>query len=175
MFQNLKKKFDLTSPIDKQKILNILFELIMHIENNAMQDHYIQLLGENLGVRENILEAQYRQFAKNGGKFILQQIAKKSQEKKYQIDREMLMAALFYQDFIKQFIEIQEKWTRLLEIISLIMTALPDNSITRSINDTINHDSLLELQLRRDKELNDGKDEDKKYLAIKQIILPILQ
>ncbi len=31
IFQNLKKKFDLTSPIDKQKILNILFELIMNI------------------------------------------------------------------------------------------------------------------------------------------------
>lgn len=175
IFQNLKKKFDLTSPIDKQKILNILFGLILNIENNAMQDHYIQLLGEKLGVRENIMEAQYRQFAKNGGKFILQQITKKNQEKKYQIDREMLMAALFYQDFIKQLIEVQEKWTRLLEIISLITTALPDNSITRSINDTSNHDSLLELQLRRDKELNDGKDEDKKYLAIKQIILPILQ
>ena len=44
VFQNLKKKFDLTSPIDKQKILNILFGLIMNITNNAMQDHYIQLL-----------------------------------------------------------------------------------------------------------------------------------
>jgi len=44
IFQNLKNKFDLTSPIDKQKVLNILFGLIMNISNNAMQDHYIQLL-----------------------------------------------------------------------------------------------------------------------------------
>ncbi|MEI6119277.1 MAG: toprim domain-containing protein [bacterium] len=65
VFQNLKKKFDLTSPIDKQKILNILFGLIMNITNNAMQDHYIQLLGEKLGMRENIMEAQYRQFARD--------------------------------------------------------------------------------------------------------------
>ncbi len=44
IFKNMKKKFDLTSPIDKQKILNIMFELIMNISNNTMQDHYIQLL-----------------------------------------------------------------------------------------------------------------------------------
>lgn len=44
IFQNLKKKFDLTSPIDKQKILNILFGLIMNISSKAMEDHYIQLL-----------------------------------------------------------------------------------------------------------------------------------
>jgi len=111
VFQNLKNKFDITSPIDKQKILNILFGLIMNISNNAMQDHYIQLLGENLGMRENIMEAQYRQFAKNGGKFILQQIARKNEEKKYEIDRELFLAALFYQDFIRQFIEIQDKRT----------------------------------------------------------------
>ena len=30
-----------------------------------MQDHYIQLLGEKLGMRENIMEAQYRQFARD--------------------------------------------------------------------------------------------------------------
>ena len=44
VFQNLKQKFDITSPIDKQKILNILFELIMQIDNINIQKHYLQLL-----------------------------------------------------------------------------------------------------------------------------------
>ncbi|MEI8008321.1 MAG: hypothetical protein WCI00_02525 [bacterium] len=175
MFQNLKKKFDLTSPIDKQKILNILFGLIMNIENNAMQDHYIQLLGEQIGVRENIMEAQYKQFAKSGGKFILQQIARKTEEKKYEIDRELLVAALFYQEFIKQFIESQDKWIQLNQLITQITETLPDTLITQAANDESQHETLLELQLRWDKELNDGKEEDKRYQIIKQIILPIIQ
>ncbi|HMS91422.1 MAG TPA: DNA primase, partial [Candidatus Absconditabacterales bacterium] len=175
VFQNLKKKFDLTSPIDKQKILNILFGLIMNIENNAMQDHYIQVLGEQIGVRENIMEAQYKQFAKSGGKFILQQIARKTEEKKYEIDRGLLVAALFYQDFIKQFIENKDKRIQLLELISKITTTLPDTTMTQSTKDESNHETLLELQLRRDKELNDGKEEDKRYQTIKQIILPVVQ
>lgn len=173
IFQNLKKKFDITSPIDKQKILNILFWLIMNIENNAMQDHYLQILWENLGIRENIMEAQYRQFAKNWWKFILQQIARKK-EVKYEIDREMLIAALFYQEFIKQFIEQQEKWTQIIELVNTILTTLPNTKITQIINDPSQHENLVEFQLRWDKELAD-KEEDKKYQSIKQIIMPTIQ
>ena len=174
VFQNLKKKFDLTSPIDKQKILNILFGLILNISNMPMQDHYIQALGEKLGIGYEVMRAQYVQFAKNEGKFILQQTARKT-EKKYEIDRELLVAALFYQEFIKQFIESQDKRVQLIELIIQITTALPDTIITQAANDEGSHESLLELQLRWDKELNDGKEEDKRYQTIKQIILPIIQ
>ena len=174
IFQNLKKKFDLTSPIDKQKILNILFGLILNISNMPMQEHYIQVLGEKLGIGHEVMRAQYVQFAKSEGRFILQQATRKT-EKKYQIDRELLVAALFYQEFIKQFIEVQDKREQLIELIHHITTALPDTVITLAANDESKHETLLELQLRRDKELNDGKEEDKRYQDIKQIIMPIIQ
>ena len=120
------------------------------------------------------MRAQYIQFEKNEVKFILQQTTKKP-EKKYEIDREMLVAALFYQDFIKQFIESQDKWTRMFELVNQITTALPETGITPILKDESNHEILIELQLRRDKELNDGKEEDRRYQTIKQIILPIIQ
>jgi len=173
IFQNLKKKFDLTSPIDKQKILNVLFGLILNINNSAMQDHYVQVLGEKLGIGHEIMSAQYIQFAKNDGKYILQQNSRKK-EQKYQIDRDMLVAALFYQEFIKQFIETQDKRTQLFELMTHVTTALPDTIITQASADESKHEALLELQLRRDKELAD-KEEDKRYQNIKQIILPIIQ
>lgn len=173
IFQNMKKKFDLTSPIDKQKVLNIMFGLILNINSSAMQDHYVQALGEKLGISYEIMRVQYVQFAKNEGKYILQQASRKK-EVKYQIDREMLVAALWYQEFIKQFIETQDKWTRILELIDAITAALPDTKITQAANDLSQHENLLEFQLRRDKELSD-KEEDKRYQSIKQIITPILQ
>lgn len=173
IFQNLKKKFDLTSPIDKQKILNILFGLILNISSIPMQDHYLQLLGEKLGIRYEIMEAQYRQFTKNEGKFILQQT--KKPEAKFQIDRELFLAALWYQDFINQYQETPEKRTTLKELITNITTTLPDNTITQAIQDPSKQETLLELQLGREKELHELQDEDKKYHTIKQIILPIIQ
>src|SRR5574344_1203262 len=120
------------------------------------------------------MEAQYRQFAKNGGKYILQQIASKNQEAKYQIDRQMFVAALFYQEFIKQFIETQEKRTRISELVNTILTTLPDTMITKAANDPGEQKTLLELQLWRDKELVNN-EEDKKYQSVKQIIMPVLQ
>lgn len=63
----------------------------------------------------------------------------------------------------------------MIELIREITTCLPDSLITQAIHDESRHEALLELQLRRDKELNDGKEEDKRYQTIKQIILPIIQ
>ena len=173
IFQNLKKKFDLTSPIDKQKILNILFWLILNINSSAIQDHYVQLLWEKLGIGYEVMCTQYVQFAKNEGKYILQQNSRKK-EQKYEIDRKMLVAALFYQEFIKQFIEMQDKREQMIELVTHVTTALPDTVITQAAADESKREALLELQLRRDKELAD-KEEDKRYQNIKQIILPILQ
>ena len=104
------------------------------------------------------MRAQYVQFAKNEGKFILQQTAKKT-EKRYEIDRELLVAALIYQEFIRQFIESQDKRTGLIQLIEKITTTLPETTMTQAANDETKQETLLELQLRWDKELNNGKDE----------------
>lgn len=62
------------------------------------------------------METQYGQFTKNGGKFIIQQITrrKEREEKKYEIKRELLVAALFYQDYVKQHIENEKTRNNLL-------------------------------------------------------------
>ncbi len=139
-----------------------------------MQDHYIQVLGEKLGIGYEIMRVQYVQYAKNEGKFILQQ-ANRKKENPYQIDRELLIAALFYQEFIRQFIESQERRIPLLTLMERIMTTLPDTAIAQATKDESQKDHLLELQLRWDKELNNGKEEEKRYQIIKQILLSTLQ
>jgi len=47
-FNVLKLKRDINSPIEKQKIMNKMFELILAVDNYAIQDHYIHILAENL-------------------------------------------------------------------------------------------------------------------------------
>ena len=110
-----------------------------------MQDHYLQVLGEKLGIRYEIMDVQYRQFAKNEGKFILQQNTRKT-EKKYEIDRELLVAALFYQDFISQFVETHDRRANIRELIGYIISHLPESTISQAAKDESNHEKLLELQ-----------------------------
>jgi len=138
-----------------------------------MQDHYIQIIGEKIGISHEILRTQYIKYAKNEGKFVLQQKSRQK-EPKYEIQREMLVAALFYQEFIHQYIDTQDKRKNIIECIQTIQDTLPNNNITKTINDPDQASSLIELQLRREKELTD-KDEEKKYHTIKQIILPTIQ
>jgi len=175
VFNTLKKKFDITSPIDKQKILNALFELIMQIDNINIQKHYLQVLGEQLGIRENIMETQYIQFSKKEGRFITQQKARNNQQQyKIEQDKEHIISALFFEDYIKQHIENTEKREQLLTLINIIQKHLNDTNIVFTTDNEQQKETLLEFQLRRDKEIGE-QEEEKKYQTVKQIIMPKLQ
>ena len=175
VFNNLKKKFDITSPVDKQKILNTLFELIMHIDNINIQKHYLQVLGEKLGIRESIMETQYVQFSKKEGRFITQQKARNTQQQyKIEQDKEHIIAALFFENYIQQYIETQEKRTPLITLVDIIQKHLNTTNIITTTDDEQQKETLLEFQLRRDKEIGE-QEEEKRYQTIKQIIMPKLQ
>lgn len=47
-FERLKQTSDRDSPVDKQKMINALFELILSVQNLAIQEHYKSLLAEKL-------------------------------------------------------------------------------------------------------------------------------
>jgi DNA primase len=48
MFERLRNAGDMTSPIDKQKLINAMFELIISVSNITIQEHYKSLLAEKL-------------------------------------------------------------------------------------------------------------------------------
>ena len=121
------------------------------------------------------MEAQYIQFSKKEGRFVLQQKARNT-EKKYQIeqDKEAIVSALFYEDYIKQHIENEEMRNNLLTLIKSINDNITEKNSINPKDDEKDKEKLLEFQLRRDKEIGE-KEEEKKYHNIKQIILPTLQ
>ncbi len=78
VFSYLKTQYDLTSPIDKQKILNTLFGLIQKINNISLQQHYIQVVSDSLHSPFEFTRSQYKQFAQNEGKIHMRQKPKDS-------------------------------------------------------------------------------------------------
>ena len=44
----LRKKYDMTSPIDKQKLFNDMFSLIICVDNYTIQEHYKQVLADKV-------------------------------------------------------------------------------------------------------------------------------
>jgi DNA primase len=48
LFERIRANSDMTSPIDKQKLVNAMFELIISVSNVTIQEHYKVLLAEKL-------------------------------------------------------------------------------------------------------------------------------
>jgi len=118
-FLTSKKSEDWTSPIGRQKVINMMFELIMAITSSAsIQKHYIEILADQLGMHSNIIEAQYRDF-RNKNKFITQkQQNHEPKNSNYQPDRELLFAALLYQDFYNKYVEdrsLRQAWIAFIQ------------------------------------------------------------
>ncbi len=62
IYHRLRGSSDLSSPIDKQKLINTLFELILSVNSLTIQEHYKQLLAEKLGFASEILDAQFKRY-----------------------------------------------------------------------------------------------------------------
>ncbi len=168
-FHELRDTNDMASPIEKQKVLNTLFGLIQVMNNVSMQQHYIQVMSDLIGSQFEVTYEQYRKFSKDQWRFL---IPKRKAETTYQIDRSLLSASLFYENFIDQFIEDQELRSPLKELVEKIATLLPESSFgeIKHGGDDASKEEIESMQLRWDKELSECKDEKKRYLTIKQTI-----
>ena len=166
---------DISSPIDKQKILNTLFGLILRINSIPLQDHYLHVLAENVWLAYEIILPQYKHYAKTEWKFQLRQKTTQ-QTTTYQPNREALSAALFTDNFLQKYAERSDLWDPLFELKEIIIKYLPEQIFSKIIlNPTAQAEFRIpELQLRWEKELEE-KDEDKRYILIKQTIGQILQ
>ena len=173
-FERLKETKDFSSPVDKNKILNLMFGLIQNINNVSLQQHYVQTMADLMHSQFEVTYQQYRKFSTDEGRY---SAPRKKVEDKYQIDRSMLAAALFYDNFIDQFIENWELRTPIKDLVQLIIQYMPESTFAQVQNST-DEDikiSIAEMQLRRDKELNECSDEKRRYQIVKSALSQILQ
>jgi hypothetical protein len=98
----------MNSPIDKQKLINSMFELIIAIDNLTIQEHYKGVLAEKLGFSPEIIGIQFEKYKRGEGKILLKQYQREAEEEnegqKYKIDRETLFDSLFFEKCIENFI-----------------------------------------------------------------------
>ena len=170
----------MSSPIDKQKLINTLFEMILSVNSLTIQEHYKSLLAEELGFAFEILDAQFKRYKNTDWKFYATQSSQKnSQEHEhYQLERELLFVALFYQEHLNTYLWNNAASQGLLYFIQLLTKADPESLLNQAIHWEIpaeQKQKIEELTLRRDNQLEALTTPEKKYQMILQIILPTLQ
>lgn len=181
IYYRLRAASDLSSPIDKQKLINAMFELILSVNSLTIQEHYKQLLAEKLGFAFEILDAQFKRFKSGDGRGLLFQQQKQIEQQKpdrYQIERDLLIAALFYQNTILTYLADYQKLEELINFIDLLCQADPELTISKAQKGGLDAEfqsKINELSLWRDSQLEPLSDGEKKYQIIAQTLLPYLQ
>ena len=173
--EHLRSSFDLNAPVDKQKILNILFGLIQSINNISLQQHYLQVIADFLRSPYEFIYNQYRKYAQNDGK-LTARYKQATPSTHYQADRDTLFAALFFRDFIVEHQTTPTLWDPLFQLKNLFIEHLPQSTFVQLLSDpsTETAELLNETQLRWEKEF-DGNDETKKYLVVKEVLWQLVQ
>lgn len=177
-FDAIKLKKDISSPIEKQKLMSKMFELILAVDNYAIQDHYIHILAENLWFAYEILNAQFKKFKKTDWAFEVKQKLKKNENLIYQLDREIIFASLFYQNFVYKYIQDDEMWKWFLWLSKQIWELNNWSIINKVLNSNLDEKEIKELDEMHiwwESQLEQIHDEKTKYSLIKKITWATLQ
>jgi DNA primase len=161
LFERMRTHSDMTSPIDKQKLINAMFELIISVGNITIQEHYKVLLAEKLGFAPEIISVQFQKYKNGEGKILIRQQERQEEYAKptlYQPSRELLFASLFYQEFLGKILKEEEFSQALTSFAMQIAIAIPESYVARVFKGELNAQEVTEveeLQLWWEKEVSD--------------------
>ena len=180
VFELLRQKYDMTSPVDKQRLFNEMFGLIACVDNYTIQEHYKQLLAEKVWLPYEILSVQFQKYLKTDWKFELAKRQESQPHKIWQPDRVQICESLFYWDILKNYIWDPSLYTWLVDLAREIWEISTDDLLHKIFFDTQDLDSqeklqLDELQLWREKELSALSWDEKRIQLIKKLILEYFQ
>lgn len=156
VINKLNSKFNISSPVERKKFINEMFDLISHIKDSDILDFYLEILGTKLGKNSVILFWQLKTFIKS--KAINRHNEKISENTQYpnkSNDEKYSLWSLFYEDFMSK------NWLNdliILEYSQLLIEYIkyfPDSLLNKILKWEIDENDkqlLLESQLKWEKD-----------------------
>ena len=181
VYELLREKYDMSSPIDKQKLFNEMFSLIICVDNYTIQEHYKHLLAEKVWLPYEILSEQFKKYSKTDWKFELAKKWNTETTPSRQPDREKICASLFRDtEIFNKYISDPNLYKNLIEFSKTVWENLKDDLLNKIFTnrDQITPEEKLqldELQLWREKELTALSWDEKRIQLIKKLSLEHLQ
>ena len=180
IYELLRQKYDMTSPIDKQRLFNEMFGLIACVDNYTIQEHYKQLLAEKVWLPYEILSVQFQKYLKTDWKFELVKKERELQKPSRRPDRDMIFVSLFRDDLFTKYISDPNLYNPLFDFAKNIAENLEWDLLNKVFFHKDSFDpqeklQLDELQLRWEKELTALSGDEKRMALIKKLALEHLQ
>ena len=181
LYNRLRKKSDMTSPIDKQKLINTLFDLIISVNSLTIQEHYKDILAKKLGFAYEIIDTQFKRYKSTDWKIQViqnQRLQEQKQPEKYQLERERLYAAIVYNNLINKYLQGSEKENNFIAFSQTLWKCSPDSLIGKTFKNNFSDEEkskIDELSLWRDQQLEELEGNEVRYQHIIQTVLPLIQ
>ena len=181
MFDRLRSSFDMNSPVDKTKLINAMFELIITINSQNSRNEKLEILANKLGYpNSGFLRWQFDNYWKWWWSIYLSRVQNRMEaEEKYKLDKEPLFISLFFEEYIdKQLWTDSDFLISLKEFLDLFWKVDENLLIVRTRNNTLTEDEILvmnEQQLWWDKELWEVEDKQLKIWIIRKTIASVIQ
>jgi len=181
MFNRLRSSFDMNSPVDKTKLINTMFELILAVNNVLIQESYKRAFADKLWFPFETVDLQFKKYVQWAGKIFIRQQRRQEESStaNYQPDREQLFISLFHNWFINSQLKDESEFVSdLYSFVSQISRADPDWLLSHTLNNTCSDEeksTLDEFQLRWEKEFWNLSDENSKRQVVVTTITPVIQ
>ena len=180
VYEMLRQKYDVTSPIDKQKIFNEMFSLIACVDNYTIQEHYKQLLSDKVWLPYEVLNAQFQKYLKTDWKFEVMKRENLEKKISWQPDRELICISLFWDDLFSKYITDASLYISMMEFAKNIASHMLWEKLNKIFFDRESLDSEEKLQLDEwqlwwEKELEAVSWDEKRIALIKNLVMECLQ
>ena len=181
LYNRLRKSSDMTSPIDKQKLINTLFDVIISVNSLTIQEHYKDVLAKKLGFAYEIIDTQFKRYKSTDWRIQVmqnQRIQENKQSEKYQLERERLYVSILYNNLINKYLQDSEREKNFIEFSQALWKASPNSLLDKTFKNDFTEEEktkIDELTLRRDQQLEPLDSNEIKYQHIIQTLLPIIQ
>ena len=181
IFDRLRSSFDMNSPVDKTKLINAMFELIITINSQNSRNEKLEILANKLGYpNSGFLRWQFDNYWKWWWAIYLSRVQNRMEaEEKYKLDKEALFISLFFEEYIDKQLWIDSDFlVSLKEFLDLFWKVDENSLIVRTRNNNLTEDEILimnEQQLWREKELWEVEDKSVKVWIIWRTIASVIQ
>ncbi|HMT00794.1 MAG TPA: DNA primase [Candidatus Absconditabacterales bacterium] len=174
IFEHFLSLYRVDQPVEKNILLQKIFEILIHIQNFPILDHYLHLLAQKFGMYYELLFAQFQSFTKTHGKMVMKQVRQNDStaQKIYQPAKPLLIASLLYENFYNNQTDSQDSFFS--DFLKKIVQIDPQHPLAQvldgSISDELAHE-LASYQLWWEEQLRSFSEIDKRKQAIAKIIL----
>lgn len=163
VMNDLLKKYDDNSPIERKRIIEQLFGILLYIQDLTVLAWYFEKIAARLNISQDVLTQQFDKFSKMQT-LVIKGIQKNREEKPVKQSEEFLFASLFYNDFLPKMNISTSRLGELTILVKDLATLEEDDVLRHIFNETVSgelKEQLLETQLYLERQRETHTDDKK--------------